>query len=147
MNASLMQSSRYSSAVTALKLQSFAKSFRACRYLSRDSLRYLSYHLGISHQYIFLSAGQSSQQCRWARSIQTVMLWAKQIYGLWSHGSSVLGLLLGLGADWKILTESQHKEWNNDPKNSFYQRTKIFLKIKRLKIEHKWHLTPWHLTP
>ena len=26
---------------------------------------------------------------------------------------SVLGLLLGQSADWKIQTESQHKEWKN----------------------------------
>ena len=26
---------------------------------------------------------------------------------------SILGLLLGQGAEWKIQTESQHKEWKN----------------------------------
>ena len=55
---------------------------------------------------------------------------------------SVLGLLLGQGAEWKIHTESQHKEWKIWPKNSLLRRTKICYKIKRLKIEHKWLQTP-----
>ena len=47
-------------------------------------------------------------------------------------GCSVLGLLLGQGAEWKIQTESQHKEWKNmtPKKGHLFQKTKICYKIK-----------------
>ena len=33
------------------------------------------------------------------------------LFGIYHHISNVLGLFLGQGAEWKIQTESQHKEW------------------------------------
>ena len=36
-----------------------------------------------------------------------------QLIRVWKPESSVLGLLLGQGAEWKIQAESQHKEWEN----------------------------------
>ena len=61
------------------------------------------------------------------------------LISLSSNICSVLGLFLGQGVEWKIQTESQHKEWKIWLKNIWFQRTKKCYGIKMLKIEHKWH--------
>ena len=83
--------------------------------------------------------GQRNQRCHYYLEDEHNSARKIQETNLERDLGSALELLLGQGAEWKIQTENQRKEWKIF---TYFMHPSFSIRQNRLNIEHKWHQSP-----